>query len=261
MFASDSLRYAVFVKRLKDSYDVVGRGFNAELLLETVGVGHGASRIIGSWSVENSHDIEYSFDVRASQYCFWCAGLKHASYCILNKQYGEAEYEKLSERIREELRSKNLYGLFFPVELSPWAYNETIAQDNFPISREEAFGKGFLWQNDIPRTRGRETVEPDSIPDHIRDVPDTFTSEIFRCVQCGYNYNVVRQELDFYRMMVIPFPRQCFFCRHKNRIARRGPFKLFNRVCAKCGKNIQTPYTFDRPEIVYCEACYRQEVV
>ena len=60
--------------------------------------------------------------------------------------------------------------------------------------------------------------------------------------------------------MNIPVPRRCFFCRHHDRITRRGPFKLWKRNCDKCKKEIRTNYAPERPEIVYCEKCYQQEV-
>ena len=60
--------------------------------------------------------------------------------------------------------------------------------------------------------------------------------------------------------MSIPVPQLCPNCRHFARLAQRTPIKLFDRKCAKCGKEIETSYSPDRPEIVYCEECYRQEV-
>jgi len=40
----------------------------------------------------------------------------------------------------------------------------------------------------------------------------------------------------------------------------RNPRKLYTRNCDKCGKEIQTTYAPERPEIVYCENCYNKEV-
>jgi len=261
VFDSENLKYASFVKLLKDSYDVVGRGIQSELLLETVATGSGSSRIISAWSVEASYNVEYSYDLRSCAHCIGCVGLKHAEYCILNKKYSEAEYQKLRNVIVAELKQKELYGLYFPPELSPWAYNETLAQENYPLSKKDALAQGFRWEDDIPRTRSQETLKPEQIPDHIKDVPDSILNEILRCVNCGYNYRLIRSELEFYRQMLIPIPRKCFQCRYLDRLVRRGPFKLYSRQCAKCGKDIQTTYAPERPEIVYCEECYNAEVV
>lgn len=43
---------------------------------------------------------------------------------------------------------------------------------------------------------------------------------------------------------------------HAEGVQRRNPHKLFSRTCAKCGKSIQTTYSPERPEVVYCEQCY-----
>jgi hypothetical protein len=260
-FLSEDCKFALFVKILKDSRDVVGRGVKSELLLETVAVGHGCSRVIGSWSIEGSHDVEYSFDLRASSYCIGCVGLKHGEYCILNKRYEEVEFKALREKILAELKEKNVYGCYFPSELSPWAYNETLAQENFALDKERAIAEGFRWEEDIPRTQGKETMTPEQIPDDIKDAPDSITNETLKCVSCGYNYRLIPAEFAFYRRLLVPVPRQCFNCRHIDRVRRRGPFKLFDRKCAKCQKDIKTTYSPGHPEIVYCEQCYQSEVV
>jgi hypothetical protein len=260
-FGSEDCKYSVYIKLLKDGYDVVGRGIKSELLLETVGVGHGCSRVIGSWSVEGSHDVEYSYDLRACSYCLGCVGLKHAEYCILNRKYSEADYRVLREKIIAELKGKGVYGIYLPSEISPWAYNETLAQENYPTTKEEAVAHGFRWEDDIPRTKNKETLKPGNIPDDVRNVTDSILSETLSCIECGYNYRIVRSELDFYRQMSVPVPRKCFNCRHLARVGQRGSFKLYDRNCAKCNKGIKTVYPSDRPEIVYCESCYNAEVV
>ena len=178
----------------------------------------------------------------------------------MNKQYTKEEYERLREKIIKELKEKDLYGLMMPQELAPFAYNETIAHDNMPLSKEEALAQGFRWEDDIQKTKGKETLQPEKIPDHIRDVQDSITSEILKCIDCNRNYKIINQELLFYRKMNIPIPRKCFYCRHQDRIIRRGPYKFWNRSCAKCQKSIMANYAPERPEIVYCEKCYQQEV-
>lgn len=147
-----------------------------------------------------------------------------------------------------------------PPELAPFAYNETIAQDNMPLTKEEALAQGFRWEDDIQKTEGKETIRPEEIPDHIKDVKDSITNEILKCIDCNRNYKIIKPELLFYRKMVLPIPRKCFYCRHKDRITRRGPYKFWKRACDKCEREITTNYAPDRPEIIYCESCYQKEV-
>ncbi|MBI2623687.1 MAG: hypothetical protein HYW65_03910 [Candidatus Liptonbacteria bacterium] len=256
----ENVRHSFSTKLTKDSYDLVGHGRNSELLLEGVGVGV-CQRITTGWWVENSHDVEYSFAVRTSEDCIGCAGLKNGKFCILNKQYSETEYRRLKGAIVEELKSKGEYGLFFPPSMAFFAYNETIGQDNMPLTKEEALAQGFRWEEDLPATRGQETLKPEKIPDHIKNVQDSILNEILVCTSCNRNYRLIKPELEMYRRALIPIPRKCFNCRHTERLIRRGPFTLFARTCAKCGKGIKTNYAPERPEIVYCEQCYQKEVI
>ena len=247
-------------KEIKDSRGVFGYGIGAEYLLETVSTGH-SSNVIGSYAIDQSMDIQYSFSCFPSnKYLIGCDGLKNSEYCILNKQYSKEEYEKIKEHIIKELTDLGAYGLMMPPELSPFAYNETIGQDNMPLTKEEAAAQGFRWEDDIQKTEGKETLKPEEIRDHIRDVEDSITKEVLACVDCNRNYRITEAELLFYRKMILPIPRKCFYCRHKNRIERRGPYKFWDRHCAKCNKDIVTNYAPNRPEIVYCEKCYQQEV-
>jgi CxxC-x17-CxxC domain-containing protein len=41
----------------------------------------------------------------------------------------------------------------------------------------------------------------------------------------------------------------------------RNPRKLFERDCDKCGREMITTYSPERPEIVYCEECYNRAVM
>ncbi len=256
---SENISYSFSIKMAKDCYDILGHGRKAELLLEGVGVGI-SQRVIGSWWVESSHDVEYSFATRSSAYCFGSDSLKNVEYAILNKIYPKNEYENLRAGIVRELTEAGEYGLFMPPRLAYFGYNECIGQDNFPLTKEAALAQGFFWQDDLPRTKGQETLPPDKIPDRIQDTPDTIVNEILRCISCDRNYRLIPAEFEMYKRALIPVPRKCFSCRHEDRIHRRGPLSLSDRTCAKCGKGINTNFTPDREEIVYCESCYNAEV-
>ncbi len=255
----EDCRYLFASKDIRDSIGTIGHGTGSERLLEVVATG-ASSNVIGSYGVENSQDILYGFYIQKCKDCIGCDALKNGKYCILNKEYSKEEYERLREKIIKELTDADLYGLMIPMELAPFAYNETIAQDNMPMTRDEVLAHGYRWEDHIQKTEDRETMPPEQIPDHIKDVPETITKEILRCLECARNYKITEQELSFYKKMHIPIPRYCFYCRHADRIRRRGPYKFWDRKCAKCEKNITTNYAPTRPEIVYCEKCYQQEV-
>lgn len=110
-------------------------------------------------------------------------------------------------------------------------------------------------------------MKPEDLPDHIKDVSDDILNQVIACEhggscnhQCMGAFKIIASELEFYRKMNLALPRLCSNCRHYARLAQRTPFKLWDRQCTKCGKDIKTSYAPDRPEIVYCEGCYNSEV-
>lgn len=203
---------------------------------------------------EGCHDLYYSkLCMNSSKYLFGCVGLKRAEYCILNKSYSKEEYESLKTRLIEHMKKTGEWGEFFPVVLSPYGYNETIAQDYYPLSKEQALTKGYKWK-DVDRKDYRPQTA--QIPDAIHDVKDTILNELLACAVCNKNYKIIAQELRFYRQHGLPISRKCPDCRHHDRMALRNPRRLYDRVCGHCGTALQTTYSPERPEPVYCEACY-----
>lgn len=194
------------------------------------------------------------------QDCFGCEGLKNKRYCILNKQYSKEEYERLVPQMKEHMKKYGEFGRYFPPELSPFAYNETIAFEYFPLTKEDVVSRGWQWYDD-ESTSGENYLGPKSVvPDDVRDASDDLTKAIFSCEASSKLYKILPQELQFYREMKLPLPTRCFMERQRARFAMRNPRRLWSRQCAKCQKDIQTTYAPERPEIVYCEECYLREV-
>ena len=107
------------------------------------------------WSVS---DIEYCSSCHHSKQLFGCFGLRHKNeFCILNKQYSKEEYEVLRAKIIDEMRSRREYGEFFPSRLSPFAYNETVANDFYPLSKDQAQKQRFTWKDDDPKNSQSQT--------------------------------------------------------------------------------------------------------
>lgn len=281
----ENCRYCNFCTDDKDSHDLAMAGELSECY-EGVVVDHSQLNLFGIFSVK-SQDIQYTQHCHNCKHCFGCVGLRNANYCILNKQYTKEEYERIVPKIIEQMNQMPYvdkignvykYGEFYPIELSPFGYNETLAMEYFPFLKTKAMESGFNWQDNIQKTTGKETLKPENIPEHINDVSDSILNEVLVCIECGRNYKIVPNELIFYKKMKIPIPRRCFYCRHGARMKRNNPFKLWHRVCmcgsagspqatrehlhgaGKCQVEFETSYAPDRPEIVYCEKCYQQEV-
>lgn len=225
-----------------------------------------------------SHDILYGDNCLSCASLLGCISLRRKKYCILNKQYEKGEFEALAASIIKAMQRSGEFGEFFPVTLSPYGYNETNAQEFFPLMQEDLLQKGWHFRENLPFTTGRETIAPDRLPDAFEDIPPSITQEVLACASCLRNYKIIPQELEFYHKFSLPVPDRCPDCRNLDRLARRNPQKLWNRTCAKCGppgrpgqpdksvlagrtgKGIQTTYPPERPEKVYCEDCYLKEV-
>ena len=277
---------------VKDSYDFHNWGDDCELIYESRGSGYGCRSVkfsIDCWPA--NHDLEYCVRCGSSNNLFGCSGLKKKSYCILNKQYSKDGYFALREKIIKHMNEMPYidklgrmyrYGEFFPPEFSPFAYNETIAQDFFQLAEKEAKEKGYNWRE--ATLRGfRTTIKSEDLPDRSYGADESILKEIIECSVCRQAYRIILPEIEFLKHHSIPLPRFCSTCRRKHRLSFRNPPRFYNQKC-QCGgtsddrkiyKNItshfhgsshcpnefETSYAPERPEIVYCEACYQSEVI
>ncbi|MDD4628353.1 MAG: hypothetical protein PHE68_03085 [Candidatus Peribacteraceae bacterium] len=249
-------RYLYDVNLYRDAMDAYTGGRDSELVYETTSAA--ASYDTGFCvRTSNCQRIRYSFFINSSKDIFGSIGLRQARYCILNKQYGKEEYEKLLSKILNHMRSTGEFGEFFPASCSPFPYNDTAAQEYFPLTKSQAIALGYRWQKEEPKVP-KEQIS--SSPDSIDGVKDDIISRIFACETCGKNFKIVPQELTVYRSRRIPLPLQCPDCRYAARHAEQNPRHLRDGICAKCGKKMKTTLTPDRPERIYCEECYRKEI-
>ena len=46
------------------------------------------------------------------------------------------------------MRASGEWGEFFPIEISPFGYNETVAQEYFPLSKDDCGEQGWAWRED-----------------------------------------------------------------------------------------------------------------
>jgi len=263
----------------KDSMDLSLWGENSELIYETSSCGENCSRVKLCYRTSrSSRDCTYCMQCYTGLNLFGCVGLQKKQYCIFNKQYTKEEYEELVPKIIEHMNTMPFidkkgrvykYGEFFPPELSLFPYNESLAFNDFPLAKEEAIAEGYRWK-DPEEKDYKITLQTELIPDHIKDITDEITKESIGCAhkgecpdRCTTAFKITKQEFDFYRKSNIPIPRLCHNCRHVRRVKNQNGLKLWHRKCMKpgCTNEFETSYAPDRPEIVYCEACYQQEVI
>jgi len=255
--------YLDYCKNVHESYDcLVGVenskycdvcALNSRELFDTCYTGEGAELCYEANGIAAGYNLQFLYYSRSlrdsmySQYCmegkelFGCYGLRKKEFCILNKKYDEETYLQLKGRLIEHLQQTKEWGEFFPMELSAFGYNETVAFEYFPLAKDEVIQKGLKWT---------DSKETSSSPND-----NTIICEISE-----RPFRLIKQELDFYQRFALPHPTEHPDVRHLRRLNARNPRKLWTRSCEKCSNEIQTSYAPDRPEKVYCEECYLNTV-
>jgi len=260
------------------SYDGYGVGASTELLYEAMDSGVNGSRQLFDLTVWECLNAEYSINCHGCNNIFGCVGLRKSSYCIFNKQYSKDEYEKLRTQIIKQMQEIPYtdkkgriytYGEYFPAEISPFGYNETVAQDYFPLPKEDIFENGY---NYVEREKPEHNITHrfQDLPDHIKDTNENILKAVIECESCKRVYKITESEFKFLKKFNLPIPRKCFECRHQERFKLVNFPRLYLRQCMcdkkhahhskQCHNEFKTTYSDNRPEIVYCEKCYQQEI-
>jgi DNA-directed RNA polymerase subunit RPC12/RpoP len=295
-FELENCKYSMWIYNTKETYDSYGLG-GSEFVYETMAC-EDINNVKLCNGVDTSSYVDYSMFSQSSTNLFGCVGLKSKEYCILNKPLDKETYTAIREQIIAEMSINPYqsisgitygYGEFFPPEFSPYAYNQAVAQEVFPLSRDEAIAKGYMWHDEAERNYNI-TIQSHDLPDNIKDVDDSILKEVIGCAhgggctdQCTTAFRIVELELVYLRQMNLPLPTLCPNCRHFERIRSRNPLKLWRRTCqcagptssngmyqntathihegTPCQEIFETSYAPERNEIVYCEKCYQAEVL
>jgi hypothetical protein len=249
-------------KNVYNSYDVVGSEdvlnstqietskdmmdcdftYACELSYEVIAGGRSMRNLFAFSLVGNNNDVMYShYCNNGNMNLFGCVGMKNGKYSILNKQYTKEEYEALVPRIIEHMQKTGEWGEGFPMELSTMSYNESVAHERFPLSKEEVLARGWSWY-DAPES----------------SVAAAEGENVVRCEVSGKAFRLIPQELKFYKDMGLPLPTRHPDVRHKDRLALRTPYQLHETQCRKCGTTTWTDQNEDK--IIYCQKCYLEAV-
>lgn len=213
--------------KVKDGYDISG-ATHSELVYELVSVAYGYRLFACLYTHTSLSESFYCVACPGSSNLFGCTGLKKQSFCILNKQYSKEEYFQLLPKLIEHMQKTGEWGEFFPANLSPYDYEETAAQEHYPLPLNNS----------------------------LQPLTVIYAPDALSCQSCKKSYKTIPQEDKFYQEMRIPRPPLCPDCRHKLRFKERLPKKIWPRACKNCGLKLESPYEPGRPEPVYCEKCY-----
>ena len=219
----------------------------------------GCQNIFFSSNCWNSNDLWYCDNCVNCADCFGCVGLKKKRHCFFNVQHSPSEYEALARDWRERMIAGKEWGEFFPMQHSPFCYNESAAQDFFPMTQHDIVSEGLRYRefdDAVARSEGsaKEATRP---PVHLSSLQEGM---ILDCPACSLRYRIVQQEIDFYQKMHVPPPQQCPECRLTARIVERCPYSLVSRKCSNCSIDLETVYTEQKAPQVLCETCYMEKV-
>jgi len=253
--------YCTWLHYSKDCYDCYAWGSIGELGLENHLCGNNFFHLMfcdQCWG-----------DVANLLYCkgcwgncrnlFACAGLHHKEYCIFNVQYSKEDYEKLVPQIVSHMQKTKEWGEFFPEPLSPYGYNETVAQEYFPLTREQVANNGWNWRGaPLPGTFGQETASISDYQQEIGNIEDSVCEEIFACKNTAKNFRITTAELKLYKKLGVRLPESCFDERYMIRKNKRTDRKLHQRQCDNCETNIISTYDSSDTKRILCEDCHKQ---
>lgn len=238
---------------VKDLISCSTCGHDGELYVECMGCVGGSNYGFSTYAW-SSTDILYSDLVTNCRNLFGCTNMKRTEFCILNRQYTESQYFELKDRLIAHMKKTGEWGQFPPIQHSVFPYNSTVAQDNFPMTKEQALKIGCRWQDE----ETRDPAAAEEIPESINAVDDSILQKTLVCRHTGRPYRIIPKELAFYRRLGIPLPRHAPETRNEIRLKRRKTLVQSDRVCAKCGVGVKTVWDIESAQSVLCHSCYLQ---
>jgi len=220
--------------------------------------------------VFHSRDLWYCEQCFTCNNCFGCVGLRNKNYCIFNKQYTPETYFPAMKKIIQYMQKTGEWGQYFPIWLSPFAYNESVAQDYYPLSEEAALKEGYPWHEKEGSDYQWELYTPLRIDQYEEGVVGYEQSTkniqaclngVLKCSITGKPFKIISQELVYYIEHHIPLPDVCPDTRHLERSKLRNAHQLYERECVKTGEKLISTYAPDRPEIIYGEKAFQDLLV
>lgn len=302
---SQNCRYAMWLvaPNSKDCWDYTEYGDSAERVYDSINVGMNVSEIkFCNFAFSSLARMEYSAFCFSSSDLFGCVSLRSNQFCILNRKYSPEEYAGLVAKIKKQMVDvpyrdacgrEYRYGEFFPIELSLFGYNETSAEEYFPLTREEAEKEGYNWKESEGRNY-KIDLGPADLPLRADLAEESILGVVIGCAasgtddaahNCATAFKILPQELAFLKQQELPLPTKCFSCRQIARIKRRNSVHFRKAACecaghesgrggyanqnlaahqhgeGVCAEKFQTTYPADHPAPIYCDKCYKGEVM
>jgi len=186
-----------------------------------------ATNIFNCCNISGGSNLFYSLHLINCSYCIWCIWLKNKSYCILNKQYSKEEWEIMADKIFASMDEQWILWDFFPGELNPFYFNDTVSWLIWWFKKEEVVKDWYMWRDekikvDIPEWSEVIYTSPQPSPlrgEGVKSIQDfqwydgawkwQIDKEILKKVikdeKWNY-YRIVKMEYDFLVKHSLPLP-------------------------------------------------------
>ena len=197
-------------KSVYDGYVVVDGTESSYEIVSAIAL----NNVKSSYCTWHGFDITYADTCENSDHLFGCVGLKKKKYCILNKEYSKEDYDALVLKILKHIDDVPYvdpegrtfkYGEYFPPAFSPFAYNETVAQEYFPTKKETALSQGYDWKEAEARNYTVE-IPGESVPDDISKTEADIVGKVIGCTHegncehsCTTAFKITPEEFQLYQ--------------------------------------------------------------
>ncbi len=253
-----------FTERAENCHHLL-RNYEAKDCLDCTGLltGELCYETAQSSQVYNVRYASLSIRCRDSEYldecvdladCFGCVGLKKKRFCIFNKQYTQEDYQRVVEKLKQQMSVKGEYGEFLPYSMMYTGYNNSFAQFYFPLEANSAAVRGIPWEE--TKTAPASATTADSAPDKVNDY-QAVVGKVLICERTGRPYKLIEQELKFYQQHGVPIPRLHPDERNLERYRQLAGITPRQIECFNCRKPVTTYYAAEFGyQKILCQRCY-----
>jgi len=148
------------------------------------------------------------------------------------------------------------------MSFAPYAYNSSMANIIYPMTEEEAKGRGLFWQPDTDvDTKNLKSIEARELPDNISDADYEICDLAIIGEKSGKPFKIIKREIDYYKQNGIALPSDTPHQRMLDRFKILNNFKVFKETCDLCNKQIESAYKKSDGFKPYCEECYKNNIL
>ena len=162
------------------------------------------------------------------------------------------------------IRNKERWEFFNP-QLSYFGYNESMAMDYHPLTKQEALKRWYKRSEyESPMPHVEKNVQWKDLPKQwcktIKEKKPEILEKILNyaiiCEVSQRPFRITKQELDFYVKHNIPLPTKHPDVRHQDRVVRMDPILMHLNYCDECGEEMLSVHEKGKWKKILCEKCY-----